>query len=74
MPTEIYALVQYPSDLGRAASFGVVMLVVTVARSRVLQRRYLGRRRFDTVTGKGYRPRTIALAPRRPRRGARPRS
>jgi iron(III) transport system permease protein len=32
----------------------------------VLQRRYIDRRRFETVTGKGYRPRTIAL-----RRGGR---
>jgi iron(III) transport system permease protein len=60
MPTEIYQLVQYPSDLGRAAAFGVVVMVVTVLFT-VLQRRYLDRRRFFTVTGKGYRPRAIAL-------------
>jgi iron(III) transport system permease protein len=60
MPTEIYRLVQYPSDLGRAAAFGVVVMVVTVLFT-VLQRRYLDRRRFFTVSGKGYRPRTIAL-------------
>ncbi len=65
MPTEIFQLVQYPSDLGRAASFGVVVMTVTVLFT-VLQRRYIDRRRFETVTGKGYRPRTIAL-----RRGGR---
>ena len=65
MPTEIFQLVQYPSDLGRAASFGVVVMVFTVLVT-VLQRRYIDRRRFETVTGKGYRPRTIAL-----RRGGR---
>jgi iron(III) transport system permease protein len=62
MPTEIFQLVQYPSDLGRAASFGVVVMVFTILVT-VLQRRYIDRRRFETVTGKGYRPRTIALRP-----------
>jgi iron(III) transport system permease protein len=61
-PTEIFQLVQYPSDLGRAAAFGVVVMAVTVLLT-VLQRRYLDRRRFVTVTGKGYRPRTIVLRP-----------
>jgi len=65
MPTEIFQLVQYPSDLGRAAAFGVMVMAVTILFT-VLQRRYIDRRRFETVTGKGYRPRTIAL-----RRGGR---
>jgi iron(III) transport system permease protein len=60
VPTEIYQLVQYPSDLGRAAAFGVVVMAVTVLLT-VVQRRYLDRRRFATVTGKGYRPRIVAL-------------
>jgi len=60
MPTEIFQLVQYPSDFGRAAAFGVVVMTVTVLLT-VLQRRYIDKRRFETVTGKGYRPRTIAL-------------
>ena len=60
MPTEIFQLVQYPSDFGRAASFGVIVMAVTVLLT-VMQRRYLGQRRFETVTGKGYRPRIIAL-------------
>jgi iron(III) transport system permease protein len=60
MPTEIFQLVQYPSDIGRAAAFGVVVMAVTILLT-VLQRRYIDRRRFETVTGKGYRPRTIAL-------------
>ncbi len=62
MPTEIFQLVQYPSDFGRAASFGVVVMTFTILVT-VLQRRYIDRRRFETVTGKGYRPRTIALRP-----------
>jgi iron(III) transport system permease protein len=65
MPTEIFQLVQYPSDLGRAAAFGVIVMAATVLLT-VLQRRYLDRRRFETVTGKGYRPRIISL-----RRGGR---
>src|SRR5262252_9448400 len=60
MPTEIFQLVQYPSDLGRAAAFGVIVMAVTVLFT-VLQRLYIDRRRFETVTGKGYRPRIIAL-------------
>jgi iron(III) transport system permease protein len=62
MPTEIFSLVQYPSDLGRAASFGVVVMVATILLA-ILQRRYIDRRRFDTVSGKGYRPRIVRLRP-----------
>lgn len=60
MPTEIWQLVQYPADFGRAGAFGVVVMAVTVAFT-VLQRRHLERRRFFTVTGRGYRPRIVAL-------------
>jgi iron(III) transport system permease protein len=60
MPTEIYAMVQYPSDLGRAAAFGIMVLLVTVVLT-LWQRRFLSGRRFDTITGKGYRPRLIRL-------------
>jgi iron(III) transport system permease protein len=60
MPTEIFQLVQYPTDLGRAAAFGVLVMAVTVLFT-LMQRRYMDRRRFETVTGKGYRPRMIAL-------------
>ena len=31
MPTEIFQSVQYPSDFGRAAAFGVVVMTVTIA-------------------------------------------
>ena len=60
MPTEIWQLVQYPADFGRASAFGVVVMAVTVLLT-VMQRRHLDRRRYFTVTGRGYRPRTIAL-------------
>jgi iron(III) transport system permease protein len=60
MPTEIFQSVQYPSDFGRAAAFGVVVMTATIALA-ILQRQYLGRRRFETVSGKGYRPRLVRL-------------
>ncbi len=60
VPTEIFGAVQYPSDLGRAAAFGVMVMLVTILFA-LLQRGYIGRRRFDTVSGKGYRPRIMQL-------------
>lgn len=60
MPTEIYAAVQFPSDFGRAAAFGVLVLGATILLT-ILQRRYLARRRYEIVTGKGYRPRLVRL-------------
>ena len=65
MPTEIFQMVQYPADFGRAAAFGIVVLTVTIVLTLV-QRGFIANRRFDTVTGKGYRPRLIRL-----RRGGR---
>ena len=62
MPTEIYGAVQYPADFGRAAAFGVLAMTVTVLFT-LLQRRYIGRRNYDIVSGKGYRPRVIQLRP-----------
>lgn len=62
MPTEIYAAVQYPADFGRAAAFGVLAMIVTVLFT-LMQRRYIGRRNYDIVSGKGYRPRVIQLRP-----------
>ncbi len=60
MPTEIYAMVQYPTDLGKAAAFGIVVLTITILLT-LGQRWYLAGRQFETVTGKGYRPRLIRL-------------
>ncbi|HWX47876.1 MAG TPA: iron ABC transporter permease [Roseomonas sp.] len=60
MPTEIFAAVQYPADFGRAAAFGMMVLGVTILLT-LAQRRYLARRRYEIVTGKGYRPRLLKL-------------
>ena len=61
VPTEIYSLVSYPSDLGRASAYGIVIVIVTVGLT-LLQRNYLGRRRYEIVTGKGYRARRMQLS------------
>jgi iron(III) transport system permease protein len=60
IPTTVFQLVQYPSDYGLASSIGVMVMAVTVLIT-LLQRSYLSRRSFATVTGKGYRPRTVQL-------------
>jgi len=60
VPTTVYSLVQYPSDYGRAAAIGVLVMAVTVFFA-LAQRTYLSRRSYATVTGKGYRPRTVQL-------------
>ena len=61
IPTEIYGLVQYPTDFGQASAVSVIILGVTVALTLV-QRSYMERRRFDTVSGKAYRPRVMTLS------------
>jgi iron(III) transport system permease protein len=62
IPTDIYTAVQYPTDFGRATALGMLMMAVTVLFTAV-QRRYIAKRRFDTVSGKGYRPRPANLGP-----------
>jgi iron(III) transport system permease protein len=60
VPTQVFTLVQYPADYGRAAAIGVLVMIVTVMFS-MLQRHYMRRRGFATVSGKGYRPRIVRL-------------
>jgi len=60
VPTRVFTLVQYPSDYGTAAAIGVLVMVITVMFS-ILQRVYMRRRSFVTVSGKGYRPRLVRL-------------
>ena len=60
MPTEVFALVRYPSDLGRAAAFGIFITAVTVALT-LWQRSHLAKRRYEIISGKGYKPRVIEL-------------
>jgi iron(III) transport system permease protein len=60
VPTQVFSLVQFPSDYGRAAAIGVLVMAITIMFG-TLQRRYMHRRSFATISGKGYRPRTVRL-------------
>lgn len=60
IPTQVFSLVQFPSDYGRAAAIGVLVMAITLICS-MLQRSYMARRSFTTVSGKGYRPRIVRL-------------
>lgn len=60
LSTMIYQSVQYPTDYNRAAALGTILVAITLL-GVFLQRRYAARRSFVTVTGKGYRPRRMAL-------------
>lgn len=55
--------VRTPPDLGRAATFGVLPLLVALGLTFVYQRSVVAPERYATITGKGYRPRRIDLGP-----------
>jgi iron(III) transport system permease protein len=50
----------YPPNYNAAAALSMVLLILTIFLV-ILQYRILARRKFYTVTGKGYRPRLIHL-------------
>ncbi len=59
--SSIYEAVQkYPSEVGLASAYGVILLGIASA-CIYLQSRIVGRGRFATVTGKGFRPRVMAI-------------
>ncbi len=60
IPTDIFRAVQYPTDFGRAAALASIMMLATIAIA-VFQQRFINTRRFDTISGKGYRPRPVVL-------------
>ncbi|MDB5557162.1 MAG: transporter substrate-binding protein, partial [Enterovirga sp.] len=60
LTTQIWALFQYPPQLGVASALSIPLLLVTVALL-LLQRRLLGRRGYVTVTGKVTTPRVVQL-------------
>ncbi len=64
LPTRIYALFDYPPQYGLASAMSLVFVAITVA-ALYLQRRYLARRSFVTLGGKGSRPRRVDLGPAR---------
>ncbi len=60
LPTRIYALFDYPPRYGLASALSLVFVAITVV-ALALQRRYLARRSYVTVGGKGHRPQSLAL-------------
>jgi iron(III) transport system permease protein len=64
LPTRIYALFDYPPQYGLACAMSLVFVAITVAALSV-QRRYLARRSYVTVGGKGSRPQLVDLGPAR---------
>jgi iron(III) transport system permease protein len=64
LPTRIYALFDYPPQYGLASALSLMFIVITVA-ALYLQHRFLSRRSYVTVGGKGARPQLIDLGPMR---------
>jgi iron(III) transport system permease protein len=60
LPTRIYALFNFPPEYGLASALSIVFVAITVL-ALYLQRRYLARRSFITVAGKGVRPQLVRL-------------
>lgn len=58
--TRIVAMFTPPPELGLASALSMALIVITLS-CLGLQRLWLGRRRFVTVTGKGLRPRRQRL-------------
>ena len=57
------AIHQYPSQIGLAASYSVILLLLTTGGIYVQARISASGSKYATVTGKGFRPRTIDLGP-----------
>ncbi len=55
------AIHQYPSRIGLAAAYGITLLLITALGIYAHSRLAGAGGRFATVTGKGFRPRTIDL-------------
>jgi len=55
------AIHQYPSQIGLASAYAVTLLLLTSVGIYAQSRLAVGGTRYSTVTGKGFRPRTIDL-------------
>jgi len=62
LPTRIYALFDYPPQYGLASALSLLFILITVA-ALYLQHRFLARRSYVTVAGKGARSQLIDLGP-----------
>jgi iron(III) transport system permease protein len=60
LPTRIYALFDYPPQYGLASALSLIFVAITVA-ALYLQRAYLARRSYVTMSGKGIRPQLVDL-------------
>ena len=60
LSTRIYALFDYPPQYGLACAMSLVFVAITMAALYV-QRRYLARRSYVTLGGKGSRPQVVDL-------------
>lgn len=60
LPTRIYALFDYPPQYGLASALSLIFVALTVT-ALYLQRRYLARRSYVTLGGKGSRPQLVDL-------------
>src|SRR3954469_6985751 len=57
------AIHQYPSQIGLAAAYAITLLLITSVGIYLQSRLATQGSRYSTVTGKGFRPRTIDLGP-----------
>jgi iron(III) transport system permease protein len=64
LPTRIYALFDFPPQYGLASALSMLFILITIA-ALYLQHRFLARRSYITVGGKGARPQVIELGPMR---------
>jgi iron(III) transport system permease protein len=55
------AIHQYPSQIGLAAAYAITLLMITCVGIYLQSRLAYHGSRFSTVTGKGFRPRTVDL-------------
>jgi iron(III) transport system permease protein len=60
LPTRIYALFDYPPEYGLASALSLVFIAVTVV-ALFLQRSFLARRSYVTLSGKGSRPQLVDI-------------
>ena len=64
LPTRIYALFEPPAQYGLASALSLLFILITVA-ALYLQHRFLARRSYVTVAGKGARSHLVDLGPLR---------
>lgn len=64
LPTRIYALFDYPPEYGLASALSLVFVAITIT-ALWMQRRFLARRSYVTLGGKGARPQLMDLGPAR---------